>query len=73
MHVKKVYIETTIPSLYEDIAIKEIRDVRKKISEKFDNSPKKLVKHYMDLQKKHIERIPKLAEKYEKYRINIGE
>ena len=45
----------------EDIAIKEVRDVRRKISARYGNSPKKLVKHYIALQKKHSRKIPDTA------------
>ena len=37
----------------EDAAIKEIRDTRAKISAEFDNSPVKLVEHYIKLQKRY--------------------
>ena len=36
----------------ENEAIKEIRDTRRRISERFGHDPKRLVQHYMDLQKK---------------------
>ena len=45
----------------EDIAIKEVRDVRRRISAKYENSPKKLVKHYIALQKKHSRKITDTA------------
>ena len=36
----------------ENETIKEIRDTRRRISERFGHDPKRLVQHYMDLQKK---------------------
>ncbi len=53
----------------DDLAIKEIRDVRKKISKKFSNSPIKLVEHYIDLQKKHKNRIFAVKEPKIKYNL----
>ena len=43
----------------EDAAIKEIRDTRKKISAEFNNSPVKLVEHYIKLQERY--KMPGLA------------
>lgn len=37
--------------------IDQIRRVRHEISEKFDHDPRKLVEHYMELQKRHEERL----------------
>lgn len=45
----------------EDLTIKEIRTVRKRISAKYGHSPKKLVEHYIKLQKRHSKRISELA------------
>lgn len=46
--------------------IARVRRVRHEISAKFDHDPKKLVEHYMDLQKQHADRLitaPALSEK----------
>ena len=55
----------------EDKAIKEIRDTRKKISVEFNNSPVKLVEHYIELQKRYrtsvSAKVPILSEKSAKY------
>jgi hypothetical protein len=47
----------------ENEAIKEIREIRKKISARFDHDPKKLVEYYKEKQKKRLEcnRITKAA------------
>lgn len=37
--------------------IDQIRRVRHEISAKFDHDPRKLVEHYMELQKRHQERL----------------
>lgn len=37
--------------------IKRIRDSRHRISEKFDHDPKKIIEYYIEIQKKHIERL----------------
>lgn len=42
-----------------DKAIEEIRTVRKKISAEFDNDPKKLIEHYIELQDQYKERLVK--------------
>lgn len=39
-----------------DPVIDEIREVRRQISQRFDNDPKKLVEHYMELQERYRER-----------------
>lgn len=41
----------------KDEGIQVVRDVRKKISDEFDNDPGKLVAHYIDLQKRHSSRL----------------
>lgn len=41
----------------DDPVIKRIRDVRHKISAKFDHDPEKLVAHYIELQKKYADRL----------------
>ena len=60
----------------EDAAIKEIRDTRKKISAEFNNSPVKLVEHYIDLQKKYkisgSATVPILSEKSAEYSAKAG-
>jgi hypothetical protein len=40
-----------------DPVIDEIREVRMRISAQFDHDPEKLVKHYMELQKRHADRL----------------
>jgi hypothetical protein len=40
-----------------DPVIDEIRAVRSRISAQFDHDPKKLVEHYMELQKRHADRL----------------
>jgi hypothetical protein len=40
-----------------DPVIDEIRAVRRRISAQFDHDPDKLVKHYMELQKRHADRL----------------
>jgi hypothetical protein len=40
-----------------DAVIDEIREVRRRISARFDHDPKKLVEHYIDLQERHGERL----------------
>ncbi|HEV7644589.1 MAG TPA: hypothetical protein VGO50_11645 [Pyrinomonadaceae bacterium] len=42
-----------------DKAIEEIRKVRKEISAEFDNDPKKLIEHYIELQDQYKERLIK--------------
>lgn len=37
--------------------IDQIRRVRREISAKFDHDPRKLAEHYMELQKRHGERL----------------
>ena len=51
----------------EDLAIKEIREVREKISKKFSNSPKKLVEHYIDLQEQHKNKVFEIKEPQAEY------
>ena len=41
----------------EDPAIKKIRRIRHQISEEFDHDPEKLVKYYMEFQKKYQNRL----------------
>ena len=40
-----------------DPVIDEIRAVRSQISAQFDHDPKKLVEYYMELQKRHADRL----------------
>jgi hypothetical protein len=41
----------------EDIAIEHIREVRHQISVEFGHDPKKLVDHYIELQKRYKDRM----------------
>ena len=41
----------------KDITVEKIREIRHKISEECGHDPKKLVKHYIDLQKKYKNRL----------------
>jgi hypothetical protein len=43
----------------DDPTIKRIRDVRHKISAQFGHDPKKLVDHYIELQKQYEDRLEK--------------
>ena len=45
--------QKTVP----DPVIDEIRDVRRRICAQFDHDPRKLVEHYMELQKRHEDRL----------------
>lgn len=49
----------------DDPVIKRIRDVRHKISEKFDHDPVKLVDHYIELQKKYADRRESVTKPHE--------
>ena len=40
-----------------DPVIDEIREIRHRISERFDHNPSKLVAHYMELQEQYKERL----------------
>ncbi|HEX2208706.1 MAG TPA: hypothetical protein VHG93_13550 [Longimicrobium sp.] len=40
-----------------DDAIEEVREIRRRISARFDNDPGKLADHYMELQKRHADRL----------------
>jgi hypothetical protein len=40
-----------------DPVIEEIRATRSRISAQFDHDPKKLVEHYIELQKRHAHRL----------------
>jgi len=42
-----------------DPVIDEIREVRRRISARFDHDPFKLVAHYMEIQKQHKDRLVK--------------
>jgi hypothetical protein len=53
------------PKPVSDPVIDEVRAVRSRISAQFDHDPMKLVEHYMELQKRHGDRLlesPKLSE-----------
>ena len=43
--------------MQDDPAIARVREVRHRISRQFDNDPKKLVEHYMQLQERHKDRL----------------
>ena len=38
-------------------ALEYVREARRKISEQFDHDPKKLIEHYIELQKKYKKRL----------------
>lgn len=40
-----------------DDAIEEIREIRRQISARFDDDPAKFAQHYMELQKRHADRL----------------
>ncbi len=40
-----------------DIAIEEIRETRKKISNEFTDNPKALIRHYQDLEESYKDRM----------------
>lgn len=40
-----------------DDVIEEVREIRRRISARFDNDPAKLGEHYMELQKRHADRL----------------
>ena len=42
---------------YRDPVIDEIREIRCKISERFDHDPNKLVEYYMKMQKQYQDRL----------------
>jgi len=44
-----------------DEPIEEIRELRRQISERFENDPDKLVAHYLQLQKQYADRLVKAA------------
>jgi hypothetical protein len=45
------------PKRVSDPVIDEVRAVRSRISAQFDHDPMKLVEHYIELQKRHGERL----------------
>jgi hypothetical protein len=45
--------DTNLP----DPVIDEVRDVRRKISARFGHDPRRLVEHYIELQKQHADRL----------------
>ncbi len=44
-------------SLMSDPAIDEVRDARRRISQRVDHDPARLVSYYMELQEKYQERL----------------
>jgi hypothetical protein len=40
-----------------DEAVEEVREIRRRISAQFDNDPVKLGEHYIELQKRHADRL----------------
>jgi hypothetical protein len=46
----------------DDPVIDRIRQVRRRISEKYDHDPNKLVMHYIELEKRHPERFVNLEQ-----------
>ena len=66
---RRIYVETTIPSFYfevrteaimtemHDETVDRIRRVRHEISEEFEHDPRRLVDHYMELQRRHANRL----------------
>lgn len=52
---------------YSDPVIDEIREIRHRISARFDHDPKKLVEHYAELDQNYKDRLysPKNSEKSE--------
>jgi hypothetical protein len=62
----RVYVESegVMTQDRTDSVIDEIREVRRRISARFDNDPVRLVAHYIKLQEQHGERLigpPKAA------------
>jgi hypothetical protein len=53
----------------QDVTITRIREVRHRISEQYGHDPQKLVRHYIELQKKFSERLlwDEIEEKSEAY------
>jgi hypothetical protein len=47
----------TEPWTEADDAIEEVREIRRRISARFDDDPVKLVEHYMEVQKQYAERL----------------
>ena len=56
----------------KDPTIEEIREARKKISEKYNNNPQQIVNYYMELQKKYQDRHIKVDEEENKSVINAS-
>ncbi|HMV48108.1 MAG TPA: hypothetical protein PKC13_06855 [Blastocatellia bacterium] len=44
-------------TIQHDPVIDEIREVRRRISERFDHDPEKLVAYYIEMQKQHESRL----------------
>jgi hypothetical protein len=47
-----------------DPLIDEVREVRLRISQEFGNDPRRLVEHYMELQKKYADRLIYAAKRH---------
>jgi hypothetical protein len=45
----------------DDAPIDEIRELRKRISNRFENDPVKLLNHYIKLQERHSDRLIRLT------------
>lgn len=48
---------TDEPWTAADDAVEEVREIRRRISAQFDDDPVKLGEHYMELQKRHADRL----------------
>jgi hypothetical protein len=50
-----------------DDAVEEVREIRRQISAEFDDDPIKLGEYYMELQKRHVDRVvyPPISSKKE--------
>ncbi len=49
-----------------DVVIDEIREIRHRISERFDHDPDRLVAYYMELQQRYADRLIDTSEVAEK-------
>ena len=45
------------PRAYVDPVIEEVREIRRRISERFDHDPEKLLHYYMKLQENYRDRV----------------
>jgi hypothetical protein len=50
-------LSTNEPWTAADDAIEEVREIRRTISARFDHDPMKLGEYYMELQKRHADRL----------------